>query len=223
MANILDAEFQHGDPLHAHPEGKTGHLFRVITDETKHLRIDHAGAEDLKPASPPAHAASLLVLCNAFSAAKHAFDVDLCAGFGEREETRAETDLSLRAENPAYKVGQHPFEIGEGDMAVHHEALHLMEHRRVSRIIVVTVNRSGDDDLERGVTTLHDADLNRRGMGPEHALLRDEKGILHVPRGMILGHIEGLEIMIVILDVGAAGNLESHPQKNVYDNFEALN
>ena len=57
--DIVDAIFQHGDTLHAHAKGKAGNFLRIIADELKNRRIDHAGAENFEPAAGFADPAGL--------------------------------------------------------------------------------------------------------------------------------------------------------------------
>lgn len=216
--NIFDPKFQHGDPLHTHPEGKTGDPPRVIAYKTKNVGINHSSPKDFQPTRTLTHATDLMILTPSSTTAKHALDVNLGAGFCEGEKARTKTDASLFFKDLAEKVREHALEVGEGDVAVHHEPFNLMKHGGMGRIIItVPIDRPGGDDLERRLALLHDADLNRGGMSPEQAILGDEKGILHVPCGMILRDIEGLEIMIVILDIGAARDLKSHAQKDIDD------
>lgn len=40
-AQIIDPEFQHGNPLDSHPEGKTGHRFRIVSHHLEDLGIHH--------------------------------------------------------------------------------------------------------------------------------------------------------------------------------------
>lgn len=51
-------------------------------------------------------------------------------------------------------------------------------------------------------------------MGSEKSLLRNEKGVLHVPGGMIGGKIQRLEIVIVILDFRPVRDSEPHGDEN---------
>jgi hypothetical protein len=55
-------------------------------------------------------------------------------------------------------------------------------------------------------------------MRSEKPFLRDEESVLHVPGRVILGNIERFEIVIVILHVRAARDLEPHAEENI-DNF----
>ena len=45
----------------------------------------------------------------------------------------------------------------------------------------------------------------------------DKEGILHVARRMIFGNIERFEVMVIVFDIRAAGDLETHARKNIDD------
>ena len=99
---MVDAVLQHRDPLEAHAEGEARPLLGVVAlDEAEHVRVDHAGAEDLDPARVLAGAAARAV-------AQEAGDVELDARLGEREEVRAQQDLAVGAEQLAGEVLERP-------------------------------------------------------------------------------------------------------------------
>src|SRR5512132_677771 len=54
-------------------------------------------------------------------------------------------------------------------------------------------------------------------MGPQQHAVGDKKSVLHIPSWMILGNIEGLKVVVVILDVRTTGDLESHAPKDIDD------
>src|ERR1039458_4243109 len=45
--NIIHAVLQNRNPLHAHAEGESRNLRRIVVDESVHIRIDHAAAQQL--------------------------------------------------------------------------------------------------------------------------------------------------------------------------------
>src|SRR3990170_1652747 len=100
-------------------------------------------------------------------------------------------------------------------MAIHHESLDLMKHRRMGGVVVMAEHGPRGDDLQRRSTLLHHTDLHWRGMGSKQAILRDKKGILHIPGRMVRGHIERFEIVIVIFDIRPPGDLKPHGQKDI--------
>ena len=98
---------------------------------------------------------------------------------------------------------------------VDHESFDLMKHRRMRGIVIVTVNRAGHDDLQRRLAVFHGADLHRRGVRPQQSIVGDKNRILHIPRGMIFGKVQRFKIVVIVLDVGAAGDLETQAVKNI--------
>ena len=98
---------------------------------------------------------------------------------------------------------------------VHHESLYLMKHRRVRGIVIMAVNRAGDNNLQRRLAAFHSPNLDRRGVRPEQSIVGDENRILHIPRRMIFGKIQRFKIMVIVLDVGATGDLETQTVKDL--------
>jgi len=71
------------------------------------------------------------------------------------------------------------------------------------------VHLPGRDDPHGRLLLFHHADLDRRGVGPEKKVFRDVEGRLHVAGGVVLGHVEGFEIVVVQFDLGALGDGEA--------------
>ncbi len=85
-------------------------------------------------------------------------------------------------------------------------------------IVIVTINRAWHDDLQRRLAVFHGADLHRRGVRPQQPIVGDENSILHIPSRMIFRKVERFKIMIIVLNVGAAGDFKAQAVKNI-DNF----
>ena len=101
------------------------------------------------------------------------------------------------------------------ELLVDDEALDLVEHRRVGLVRVHAVGAAGDDDADRRLVGLHRPDLHRRGVGAEKHPLAigprvEEERVVHLPRRVADGEIEGGEIVVVGLDVRPLGDLEAH-------------
>src|SRR5260370_7971403 len=88
MPNVVDAVLADGDALRSHAEGEAAEAFGIIAAVLQHRGVDHAGAHDLQPAAPLAHAATL-------AAAADAVHVDFDAWFGEREVARPTAHLPV--------------------------------------------------------------------------------------------------------------------------------
>src|SRR5215472_17934059 len=84
-------------------------------------------------------------------------------------------------------------------------------------VIIVAVHGSGNDDLKRGLAAFHGPDLYRRCMRAQHAATGNKESILHVPRGMIFGNIEGLEVVIVVFDIRTSSDFKAHAPKDIDD------
>src|SRR3546814_953669 len=98
-----------------------------------------------------------------------------------------------------------------------HRDLHVLTHsfptRRSSDL---TIGAAGRDDAERRRRGGHRLDLHRGCVGAkQHALaavalvLGEIEGVVHRPRGMAFGDVEGGEIVPVVLDLGAGGDCKA--------------
>ncbi len=104
--------------------------------------MHHPRAQNLNPARALADAAAL-------AAAGGAGDVHLGAGFGEGEERGTEAHLGFRPVNFMGELLQHALQVAHGDPLVHHQALHLMEHRGMGRVhLIGAVHPTGADDTD---------------------------------------------------------------------------
>ena len=126
---------QHREALDAHAEGVALPARRVDAAGGQHVRVHHAAAEDLEPAGLLADAAAGAV-------AEHALDVDLGRRLGEREVRRPEAQAARLLEELLGEAGEHALEVREADVLVEHEALDLVEHRRVRHVRVAAVDRA---------------------------------------------------------------------------------
>jgi hypothetical protein len=59
--------------------------------------------------------------------------------------------------------------------------------------------------------------MHRRGVGAQQYLVVDVEGVLHVPGGVVPGHIEGLEVVVIELDLRPLGEVKSHAEENLDD------
>ena len=84
-AQIGDPVFQHGDPVDPHPKGKALPLIRVNPSGAQHMRMHHAGAQNLQPAVAFADLQRAVL--------PRTLNVDLGRRFGEGEMRGAEAGL----------------------------------------------------------------------------------------------------------------------------------
>ena len=80
---------------------------------------------------------------------------------------------------------------------------------------VRAVHTTGADDADGRLTILHRADLRRRGLRPQQQTVAQEEGILHIPRGVILGDIERLEIVVFGFHLRTIHHIKAHRLENV--------
>ena len=177
--------------------------------------MDHAAAEDLQPVV--ALADHELVL------AAPAADIHLGRWLGEREERRAEADAQIVAlEIRTDEIAQAALQVAHMRGAVDHQALDLMEHRRVRHVAVAAIGAAVADQPERRFPGLHRPDLYRAGMGAQQqrlsVLLRlQEEGVVHQPRRVLGREIQRREVVEVVLDIRPFGDREAHVGEDGHD------
>ena len=88
-----------------------------------------------------------------------------------------------------------------------------MEHRRVRRIVVATENTARHYSLERRLCGLHHMDLTGRSMCAEKNIVGNIEGVLLVACRVVKRLIEGCEVVVIVLDLGALVNYEAHTGK----------
>src|SRR6266404_601469 len=95
--NIIHTVLQNRNPFHAHAEGKSRNLCRIVIHKAVHIRIDHAAAQQLNPSAGLAVPARTTVAYS-LAVTENATDLDVGARLGKREERRIETRLHARSE-----------------------------------------------------------------------------------------------------------------------------
>src|SRR3546814_19079091 len=92
------------------------------------------------------------------------------------------------------------------DALVDDKAFDLMEHRRMRRVTVGTINPARRDDANRRFLPGHRADLHGRSMSAQQhampvALVREIECVVHSTRGLGLRDVKRTEIVPVILNL----------------------
>ena len=113
----------------------------------------------------------------------------------------------------------------ERDALPNDQRLDLAEGRGVGQIQVVSsVDTAGHRDADRRLVRLHVANLHRRGMRSHQrphiigapAVALDRRGqverVLHVAGRMIFRHVERVEAVPLVFDLGAVDDGEAHPR-----------
>ncbi len=113
---------------------------------------------------------------------------------------------------------QRSFQVGEGDALIHHEALDLVEERRVRGVHRVrAVDAAGADDADGRLLLLHHAHLHRRGLGAQQDLVVDIERVLRVARRVVLRHVQRLEIVVVVFHLRPAHDVEPEADEDLLD------
>ena len=215
VAEVVHLPLEHGDTLNAHTEGKAGVLFGVDAGGFEHVRIYHAAAHDFEPAGAFADVAALAM-------ADVAADVHLGGRLGEGEVGGTHADFRLRAEHLAGEQQDGLLEVCEGNVLVHIKTLYLMEDAvGAGRYGLVAEHTAGTDDADGKALLLHGANLHRRGVGAQqqrvHMAGAHEEGVLHLAGRVIGREVEGLEHVVIVLDLRAFGHVVAEFTEDVHD------
>ena len=82
---------------------------------------------------------------------------------------------------------------------------------------VAAIHPPWGDYPHRRWVVLQVADLHWRGVGAQQLAIAQIKGVLHVPRGVMLGDVEGREVVVVALDLRPLRHPISQAGKDVDD------
>src|SRR3984957_889956 len=212
VPQIRQAVFEHRQAVEADAPGEALIDLRVEAAISQHVRMDHAAAEDFEP---------ILALAEAdFPARTAALDVDLERGRREGKKARAEAHADMgHFEEGLAEFLEHPFQIGEGRALVDHQALNLVEHRRMRLVGVAPIGASGADDADRRLlaqhrTHLHGARMRAQNLSLALLIGLEEKRVVHLARRMAGRKVELGEIEVVAFDVRPLGDGESHLGEN---------
>ena len=112
------------------------------------------------------------------------------------------------------------------DAAIDHQALALVEHRRVGGVVIGAIGASGHDHPDRRRLLQHGADLHRRGLGAQQARglpvrRRQIEGVVVGSGGMMRRRVQGREVVPIGLDVRALGEAEAHDAEDRHDLLDA--
>src|SRR5690606_15365097 len=98
-----------------------------------------------------------------------------------------------------------------------HEALHLMEHRRVRHVGIAAIDAARNDHAHRWLLAFHHSHLHGRGMRAQQPPVRKIERVVHCPCGMIRRDIQRFEVVPVVFDLGAFGDLEPGASEDLFD------
>ena len=105
--------------------------------------------------------------------------------------------------------------MAERHVAIEHQTLALVEHRRVRRVVVGAIGAADHDHADRRLLRQHGADLHRRGLRAQHrrrpvASRRQIERVVVGARRMVRRNVQRAEIVPVALDIRALGDRAAH-------------
>ena len=207
QAHILDAVAQHGDALQADAKGKAGILVGIDAAHGQHLGVDHAAAQHLNPARALAHAAAL-------AAAGDAGQIDLGARLGKGEEGGAEARFDIIAVQALEQRVQRALQIAHVHVLIDHQTLDLMENGAVGSVhLVGAEDAAGAGNADGGLAGQHGTRLHGGGVRAQHDVIIHIEGILRVARGMVLGQVQKLKVVVIQLDFGAFHHIKAQTRQ----------
>ena len=188
----------HAEALHPQAGGEAAVAVGIDAQPFQHGRIHHPAAHHLQPAAAPLH-------------------VHLGRGLGEGEIAGAEAHRQI-PEELLQEGGHGAAQVAEIQALVDGQHLHLVKHRRVGGIHgIAAIHPAGGHDPHRWGVVLQMADLHRRGVGAQQLAVRQIEGVLHVPRRVVGRDVEGSEVVVVGLDLGALLHPVAQARKDVHD------
>src|SRR5690606_25620429 len=110
--------------------------------------MHHAATQHFQPAGLLADAA-------AFAVTHDALDIDFRRWLGEWEVRGTEPHIQLFLKKVTQEDRQHAFEVGKGDVLIHQQTFHLVEHWGMGKIRVTTVNAARTDNAIGRAALLH--------------------------------------------------------------------
>src|SRR5690606_26558346 len=105
---------------------------------------------------------------------------------------RTHPNVDIVPEHLASELQQCPLQVAHTNALVDDEPFDLHELMRMRRIVVVpAIYFAWANNFDRNGSTarLHRTSLYRRSLRPQQDVFRDEEGILHIARRMILRQI----------------------------------
>ena len=206
----------HGDSLHPQTKRVPAELLGIHPHPTQNLGMHQSASRDLQPLFPTER----------FPRDRA---VHLKTRLSEREVVGPQPHLRPLPHQLAEKKFQHSLQMGQPDLLPHAQSLHLMKKNPVGRIhLVPPVAAAGGDDLDRRLPLLQNTDLHGGGLRPqEPPPVRTGgqiqiKSVRLIPRRMVRMGVEGVEVVMLRLDLRPVGQGETQPMKDVDDAVERL-
>jgi hypothetical protein len=90
----------------------------------------------------------------------------------------------------------------------------------VGLVGIAAIDLSGGDHAQRRLVRAHETHLHARGVGAQQAAVGKIEGVVHGPRRMVRREVQGLEVVVVVLDLRAIGELVAQAREDVGDALE---
>ena len=124
-----------------------------------------------------------------------------------------ETSAYFLSKHASSKGVQRAFQVSEGYVSADGKTLYLVKLELGTRVdLLVSITHPGQNHTDGFRRSLpHDMDLTGRGVGTQyHSGFGSVKCIPHVPRRVMLRHIEQSEIVFVTLHLTRKVDLKAH-------------
>ena len=121
-------------------------------------------------------------------------------------------------EDPLQEDLQCSFEVSHGDPLIQGQNIHLIKHGRVGRVRgIAPVDLAGAHGPDRRLHYLHGVDLDRGAMSTQERRLVEVERILRVASRMASGHVQGVKVVILLLDLGEVENPKAQADEDLLD------
>jgi hypothetical protein len=134
---------------------------------------------------------------------------------------RTQSGTPLRPELGAGEGVQRAAQVRHRQSAVHRQALHLIEDRRMGGVEFVGAEGAADrHDVHRQLAFQQRADLHRRGVGTQNqprSVRADLERVLFAAGRVIGREVQRVEVELLGLDLGAFGQFPTHRDEHVGD------
>ena len=144
-------------------------------------------------------------------------DVDFCARLDERKVAGTEAHLEIALEERTHELGQRALEVGERGVFVDQQAFDLVEHRRMRLVAVAAVDLARRDHPQRRLVGVHVTHLHAGGMRAQQAAIAEVERVVHGARRVMRREVQRFEVVPVVLDLRAVGQLVAQSAENVGD------
>lgn len=231
QTNIIDIKslFEGVGPLHSPTESKARVLLWINSTRFEDIGVYHASAAHLVPARLTERA--LGILDESGAVANVTAKIDFERRLSELKVKRPNAALGAGAVKLMSKIIQRAFKMLDIDALIHDEPFKLMEHLRVSNVLLSPITASDIDHTDGRLTfeALHFSHLTIGSMWREHHLTEFfvcwqvyKKRFPLITSRVISGHVERLERIIIPVRLWIAHPGKTDFLKNTRNLFDGL-